>query len=53
VHRMALAPLSGSAVASWAGGTGEASARLYRMTEGNPFFVSEVLASPDGTVEWV
>jgi DNA-binding CsgD family transcriptional regulator len=50
VHRMALAPLSRSAVASWAGGTSEASARLYRMTEGNPFFVSEVLASPDGTV---
>jgi predicted ATPase len=32
VHRMALAPLSRSAVASWAGGTSEASARLYRMT---------------------
>jgi DNA-binding CsgD family transcriptional regulator/tetratricopeptide (TPR) repeat protein len=48
VHRVSLAPLSPSAVAHWAGGTTATSAALYEMTEGNPFFVSEVLASPGG-----
>ncbi len=46
VHRVALRPLSLEAVARWAGGAGEASARLHRLTGGNPFFVSEVLAAP-------
>ena len=50
VHRLALAPLSRSAVATWAGGTGEASEALHRLTGGNPFFVSEVLASPRDAV---
>ena len=50
VHRLALAPLSRSAVASWAAGTGAASDALYRLTGGNPFFVSEVLASPRDAV---
>jgi predicted ATPase len=50
VHRLALAPLSRSAVASWAGGSEAASDALYRLTGGNPFFVSEVLASPRDAV---
>ena len=35
---------------SLAGGTSATSAGLYRLTGGNPFFVSEVLAAPDATV---
>ena len=50
VHRVRLAPLSRSAVASWAGGTGATASAVYRLTGGNPFFVSEVLASPHGSV---
>jgi len=46
-RRLALSPLSQSAVASLAGGDG---ASLHRLTGGNPFFVSEVLASPPGRV---
>jgi DNA-binding CsgD family transcriptional regulator/tetratricopeptide (TPR) repeat protein len=43
VHRIALRALSRAAVERWAGGRAD---ELYRLTEGNPFFVSEVLAAP-------
>jgi DNA-binding CsgD family transcriptional regulator len=44
VHRISLAPLSEDGVAALAGG-GVDAGRLHRLTGGNPFFVSEVLAS--------
>jgi DNA-binding CsgD family transcriptional regulator/tetratricopeptide (TPR) repeat protein len=50
VLRLALGPLSREAVTRWAGGTNATSARLYALTGGNPFFLSEVLATPDGAV---
>ena len=50
VHRLALGPLSREAVTRWAGGTNATSAPLYALTGGNPFFLSEVLATPDGAV---
>lgn len=50
VLRIALTPLSRDAVASLAGGTAATADALYRLTDGNPFFVSEVLASPPGEV---
>jgi DNA-binding CsgD family transcriptional regulator len=50
VRRVRLAPLSQSAVTSWAGGSGATASAVYRSTGGNPFFVSEVLASPHGSV---
>jgi DNA-binding CsgD family transcriptional regulator/tetratricopeptide (TPR) repeat protein len=45
VQRLAPARLSRSAVARLAGGTAATSAPLYRLTEGNPFFVSEMVAA--------
>ncbi|MDD7933888.1 ATP-binding protein [Actinomycetospora straminea] len=45
VHRVALVRLSRAAVTRWAGGTHLTSANLYRLTGGNPFYVSEVLAT--------
>jgi DNA-binding CsgD family transcriptional regulator/tetratricopeptide (TPR) repeat protein len=45
VYRLPLPRLSRSAVASLAGGTAMTSAELYRLTNGNPFFVSEVVAA--------
>jgi DNA-binding CsgD family transcriptional regulator len=45
VHRLRLAPLSRAAVARLAGGTTATSARLYALTAGNPFFVTEALAA--------
>ncbi len=45
VHRLPLRPLSRAAVASLAGGTTATSAPLYRLTNGNPFFVSEAVAA--------
>jgi DNA-binding CsgD family transcriptional regulator len=50
VHRVAVPPLTRAAVTGLAGGTNATSAGLYRLTGGNPFFVSEVLAAPDATV---
>jgi DNA-binding CsgD family transcriptional regulator/tetratricopeptide (TPR) repeat protein len=50
VLRIALPPLSRDAVARWAGDSGAATEALYRLTAGNPFFVSEVLALPSGAV---
>jgi DNA-binding CsgD family transcriptional regulator/tetratricopeptide (TPR) repeat protein len=44
-RRMTLATLTPTAVATLAGGTNLAPEDLYRLTGGNPFFVSEVLAS--------
>jgi len=45
VRRLAPARLSRSAVARLAGGTTLTSAPLYRLTAGNPFFVSEMVAA--------
>jgi len=45
VCRLPLRPLSRAAVARWARGTAITSASLYALTGGNPFFVSEALAS--------
>jgi DNA-binding NarL/FixJ family response regulator len=44
-RRMALPPLSQDAVATLARGAGLDPAPLYRLTGGNPFFVTEVLAA--------
>ena len=46
VHRLALAPLSRAAVARMCDGTAADAATLHRVTGGNPFFVTEALASP-------
>jgi len=43
-HRMTLMPLSEAAVTKLASQAGRAARDLYRITGGNPFFVSEVLA---------
>lgn len=45
VQRLALQPLSAVAVAELAAGAGRPDAGLHAATGGNPFFVSEVLAS--------
>jgi DNA-binding CsgD family transcriptional regulator len=45
VTRTALAPLSSAAVAQLAAGSGINADALFRITGGNPFFVTEVLAS--------
>lgn len=44
VRRVSLAPLSLAAVEVLARGSGLDAAHLYRQTEGNPFFVTEILA---------
>ena len=46
VIRMRLAPLSAAAVAEMAKNSGWNSVQLHQITGGNPFFVSEALASP-------
>jgi DNA-binding CsgD family transcriptional regulator len=50
VVRTRLAPLSAAAVAEMAGSSGRDAALLYKVTGGNPFFVSEALAYPDERV---
>jgi len=45
VHRHTLKPLSFQAVAELAEGSSVDPGNLYRQTEGNPFFVTEVLAA--------
>ena len=45
VRRVAPARLSRAAVARLAGGTAATSAPLFRLTHGNPFFVSEMVAA--------
>jgi DNA-binding CsgD family transcriptional regulator len=48
VTRIALEPLSSIAVAQLAAGSGVNADALYRLTGGNPFFVTEILAAgPD------
>jgi len=47
VSRIKLQPLSAAAVAAMAGGAGVDAGELYRKTAGNPFFVTEALASAD------
>jgi DNA-binding CsgD family transcriptional regulator/tetratricopeptide (TPR) repeat protein len=42
-RRVGLAPLSPEAVRTLAGGSGLAAPELYRLTGGNPFYVTEVL----------
>jgi ATP/maltotriose-dependent transcriptional regulator MalT len=50
VRRLRLAPLSRQAVAVLAGPHGADSGVLYERTGGNPFFVTEVLASGDEAI---
>jgi ATP/maltotriose-dependent transcriptional regulator MalT len=45
VHRMSLLPLSEEAVRQMAVGSERDAAYLHRVTGGNPFFITEVLAS--------
>ncbi|MEJ3655149.1 AAA family ATPase [Actinomycetes bacterium KLBMP 9759] len=46
-HRVRVEPLSRSAVADMTAGTALDPARLYDLTGGNPFFVTEVLAATE------
>jgi tetratricopeptide (TPR) repeat protein len=50
VERVSLAPLSPAGVASLAAGRGADAGEVHRVTGGNPFFVTEVLAAADGAV---
>ena len=50
VERLTVAPLSLDAVAELAAPAAVDAAELYRLTGGNPFFVTEVLASGNGAV---
>lgn len=50
VHRLALSPLSASAVSELAAGTGRQTAELVALTRGNPFYLTEVLAGPPDEV---
>src|SRR3954469_12514422 len=50
LHRVALAPLSPAAVRELCRGTAADPAALHRVTRGNPFFVTEVLAAPGDSV---
>ena len=49
-RRVDLAPLSAGAVRILAGGSGLDAAELYRLTSGNPFYVTEVVAAGLGVV---
>ena len=49
-RRVVLAPLSAGAVRRLAGASGLDAAELYRLTGGNPFYVTEVLAAGMGEV---
>jgi DNA-binding CsgD family transcriptional regulator/tetratricopeptide (TPR) repeat protein len=49
-RRIGLAPLSAEAVAVLAGDSGFEPAELYRLTGGNPFYVTEVVGSGMGAV---
>ena len=50
VRRLPLEPLSSAAVAELAAGVTVDAHRLHQATAGNPFFVTEALASPDDPV---
>jgi DNA-binding CsgD family transcriptional regulator/tetratricopeptide (TPR) repeat protein len=49
-RRVELAPLSADAVRILAGGSGLDAAELYRLTSGNPFYVTEVVQAGLGVV---
>ncbi len=49
-RRVGLAPLSADAVRILANGSGLEAAELYRLTSGNPFFVTEVVQAGIGAV---
>jgi DNA-binding CsgD family transcriptional regulator/tetratricopeptide (TPR) repeat protein len=49
-HRMTLSPLTEAAVAQLARQAGRSATGLHRITGGNPFFVTEALATAVGTV---
>ncbi|MGB9378180.1 MAG: AAA family ATPase, partial [Mycobacteriales bacterium] len=49
-RRVSVAPLSAEAVAELATGTGLDPSELYRLTGGNPFFVSEALCTPEDRI---
>jgi DNA-binding CsgD family transcriptional regulator/tetratricopeptide (TPR) repeat protein len=49
-RRIDLGPLSRSAVDALAGATAASGTELYRLTGGNPFFVTEVLRGGLGTI---
>ena len=52
MNRIELRPLGAASVAELAGGSGFNAEALYRLTGGNPFFVTEVLAAgPDARLE--
>src|SRR5690348_3144335 len=50
VLRLPLGPLSADAVAELAAGSAVDARTLHRATAGNPFFVTEALASPGDAV---
>ncbi|HMA45857.1 MAG TPA: AAA family ATPase, partial [Frankiaceae bacterium] len=50
VHRLALDPLSASAVEALACGSGWDAAALRELTGGNPFYLTEALAAPGAEV---
>ena len=50
VHRVVLRPLSRLAVRELSAGSGADPDALYRVTRGNPFFVTEALAAPGDAV---
>ena len=50
IERVAVEPLSRAAVAELAASAGVDADELYRKTGGNPFFVTEVLATGDGSI---
>jgi DNA-binding CsgD family transcriptional regulator len=50
VYRLKLRPLSPAAVDRMVAGSGRDATELYRLTGGNPFFLTEVLAAGDGAV---
>jgi DNA-binding CsgD family transcriptional regulator/tetratricopeptide (TPR) repeat protein len=50
VARVSLEPLSPAAVARLAADSGRPSEQLHALTGGNPFFLTEVLAGPEGAV---
>ena len=50
VRRILLPPLTEAAVVSLAETVSQPAAGLHGITGGNPFFVTEILAAPEGTV---
>ena len=53
IVRIRLHPLSAAAVAAMAGPAGVDSEDLFRKTAGNPFFVTEILASAGDTLRTI